>query len=56
MYQCSDVWKKKQPPTLILTILAGQMGGLSEESETCLRQLLESSDLARVVAGNQDGR
>ena len=39
--------------TLILTILAGQMGGLSEESETCLRQLLENSDLARVVAGNQ---
>ena len=50
MLGCLD---EETASTLILTILAGQMGGLSEESETCLRQLLENSDLARVVAGNQ---
>ena len=50
MLGCLD---KETASTLILTILAGQMGGLSGESETCLRQLLENSDLARVVAGNQ---
>ena len=50
MLGCLD---EETASTLILTILAGQMGGLSGESETCLRQLLENSDLARVVAGNQ---
>ena len=48
--ECLD---KETASDLILSIIVGQMGGLSEESETCLRELLENTDVARVAAGSQ---
>ena len=48
--ECLD---KETASDLILSIIVGQMGGLSEEGETCLRELLENTDVARVAAGSQ---